>query len=64
MARIDISKEIWKDICDVLGKYKIPYTTHYEQRDIQKAMEYPDTTVTDKHIQINLVIPNYFGRNE
>ena len=57
---MNISKEIWKEICDILGKYKIPYTSHYESRDIQKAMEYPDVTVQDKYIQINLVIPDYF----
>lgn len=56
----NISKEIWKEVLDVLSKYKIPYTTHYESRDIQRAMECPDVTVQDKHIQINLVIPDYF----
>ena len=55
-----ISKDIWKEILDVLKKYKIPYTTHYEHRDVQKAMEYSDVTVHDLHIQINLVIPDYF----
>lgn len=57
---MEISKEIWKEISDILKRYKIPYTTHYESRDIQRVMEYPDLTVQDKHIQINLVIPNYF----
>ena len=33
---------------------------HFESRDIQRAMEYPDITVEDKHIQINLVIPDFF----
>ncbi len=56
----NISKEIWKEMLDILKKYKISYTTHYEDRDIQKAMEYPDVTVQDKHIQINLVIPDWF----
>lgn len=44
--RIDISKETWKEISDILKKYKLPYTTHYEGEN--------------KHIQINLVIPNFF----
>ena len=56
----NISKEIWKEVLDVLKRHKISYTTHYESRDIQKAMEYPDITVHDKHIQINLVIPDFF----
>ena len=55
-----ISKEIWKEVFDVLKKHNISYTIHYESRDIQKAMEYSDVTVQDKHIQINLVIPDYF----
>ena len=57
---MNISKEIWKEVLDVLKKHNISYTTHYESRDIQKAMEYPDITVQDKHIQINLVIPDFF----
>lgn len=56
----NISKEIWKEVLDVLKKHRIPYTTHYESRDVQRAMEYADVTVQDKHIQINLVIPDYF----
>lgn len=57
---MNISKEIWKEVLDVLKRHKISYTTHYESRDIQKAIEYPDITVQDKHIQINLVIPDFF----
>ena len=57
---MNISKEIWKEMLDVLSKHKIPYTTHFENRDTQRAMEYSDVTVQDKHIQINLVIPDYF----
>lgn len=57
---MNISKEIWKEVLDVLKRHKISYTTHYESRDIQKAMEYPDITVQDLYIQINLVIPDFF----
>ena len=57
---MNISKEIWKEVLDVLKRHKISYTTHYESRDIQKAMEYPNITVQDMHIQINLVIPDFF----
>ena len=56
----NISKETWREILDILKKYKISYTTHIERRDIPRAMEYSDLTVDDKHIQINLVIPDYF----
>lgn len=45
-----ITKEIWKEIQGVLNKYKIPYTVHYEN--------------DDKHIQINLVIPDYFEESK
>ena len=47
MYRIDITKEQWKEILDVLKEHKIPYTTSYEGED--------------KHIQINLVIPKFFN---
>ena len=61
---MNVSKEVWKEILDVLKKHKISYTTHYENRDIQRAMEYSDITVQDKHIQINLVIPDYFDEEK
>ena len=62
---MNISKKAWKEICDVLEKHKIPYTTRYESRVIQKVMECPDITVQDKHIYIeNLVILNFFEENE
>lgn len=60
MRKINISQELWREINDVLNRYQIPYTTHYERRDIQKTMGQQDITVIDKHIQINLVIPDYF----
>jgi hypothetical protein len=56
--RIDISKEGWKEISAVLAKYKIPYTTHYEE--ITGEMEYSDKVITNKHIQIHLVLRDYF----
>lgn len=49
-----ISKEIFKEINKILEKYEIPYTVHYRSRKCS------DVTVQDKHIQINLVIPDYF----
>ena len=55
-----ISKHAWKELLVVLKKWQIPYTTHYEHRDVQRAMEYPDVTVSDKHVAINLVVPDYF----
>lgn len=55
-----ITKDIWNDVLDVLKKHKISYTTHYESRDIPGAMECPDITVSDKHFQINLVVPDWW----
>lgn len=55
-----ITKEVWRQISDVLERNKISYTTHLESRDIQRSMACPDITVHDKHIQINVVIPDYF----
>ena len=50
----------WKEILNVLNKHSIPYTTNYESRDVQRAMEYPDVTVTDVRVQINLVVTDIF----
>lgn len=60
---MNISKETWKEVLTILKKYKIPYITHYESRDVERAMECPDITVQDKHIQINFIVPNYFEDN-
>ena len=57
---MNISKEVWKELLTVLKKHSIPYTTHYESRDIQRAMESFDIYVQDKYVQINLVIPDYW----
>ena len=62
MCQKNITKAQWKEICDVLNKYKIPYTMSFERRDVQRAMEPPDLVVMDKHIQIELVIPNYYDQ--
>jgi hypothetical protein len=43
---MEISKEVWKEMAALLYKHKIPYTTN--------------VTKDDKHIQINLTIPNYY----
>ena len=56
----NISKQAWNEILDILKKYKIPYTTHYEHRDVQRPMECPDVTVDDLHVHINLIIPDVF----
>lgn len=57
---MEITKEAWKEINAVLFKHNIPCTARNVRRDIPNVMEEPDSTVTDKHIQINLVIPNYY----
>ena len=54
---MNISKETWKEILALLSKHKIPYTTHYEHR-------YDGVDISDKHIQINLVIPDYFDEGD
>lgn len=60
---MEITKEVWKEILDVLNKHNISFTTRFASRDIQKSMKEPDVVVQDKHIQINLVIPDYFDNN-
>ena len=62
MCQKNITKAQWKEIRDVLNKYKIPYTMSFERRDVQRAMEQPDLVVMDKYIQIELVIPNYYDQ--
>lgn len=58
---MNVSKEIWKEILNILNKYNISYTTHYENRIIHNTTEKcPNTNVIDKYIQINLVIEDYF----
>ena len=60
----NISKDVWEEILDVLKKHRIHFTSHCELRDVQRAMEYPDITVVDKHITISLVIPDYYEDNK
>ena len=43
---MEITKEAWKQIAALLYKHNISYTTN--------------VTNDDKHIQINLKIPNYY----
>ena len=47
---VNITKKQWKEICEILRKYEIPYTAHYEG--------------DDKHMQINLIIKNFFEESE
>lgn len=56
---ICIDKKIWREISSILKKYRIPYTTHYEDRNVRNAENNP-ITIVNKHIQINLTIPDYF----
>ena len=66
----EYNKRSLKKIDSILKKYKIPYTTHWESRDVQKAIGCPDVTVHDKHIQfklvipVKLVIPDYFEEEQ
>ena len=48
------TSDSWSEISDVLIRYEIPYTARYESRQVGEK------TIYDKHIQINLVIPDYF----
>lgn len=43
---MEITTEVWRQIAALLYKYNISYTTN--------------VTNDDKHIQINLTIPNYY----
>lgn len=43
---MNITKKVWKEIVVLLYKHNISYTTN--------------VTNDDKHIQINLIIPNYY----
>lgn len=43
---MEITKEVWMQIATLLYKHNISYTTN--------------VTNDDKHIQINLTIPNYY----
>ena len=55
-----ISKDIWRDVLEVLKKHKISYTTHLETRDVRRPVDMSEITVYDTHIQINLIVPDRF----
>ena len=58
---MEISREAWKEIKHRLTKYKIPYTTHYEERFPMEHLEIYDKSVMDKFIQIDkLIIRDYY----
>ena len=59
-----ISKEVWKDVLELLGKHKIPYTSHLERRMVEKPMGQAYQLVHDNHIMINLIIPDYYNEIE
>lgn len=61
---MNISKSIWEEINDILKKYKIPYTAHCTTRDLDLSIESIPVEVIDKHIQINLTIPDYYELGE
>lgn len=50
----NLNKAAWDELFDILKKHKISYTTHYENR-VDKGV-----LVVDKHVQINLVVRDYF----
>jgi hypothetical protein len=54
--RANITESIWNELSMVLFKYAIPYTTSYSTRSVGK----PPIDIVDKHIQINLTIPDYY----
>lgn len=58
---MEINKEVWKEISDILKKHKIPYTSNYSSRDTPKTMKQQDLKVVDKNIQINLTVLDYLG---
>ena len=47
---MDISIEAWNEIVRILKKHKVPYSSRWEK--------------DDKHIQINIVIPDYYKTDE
>jgi hypothetical protein len=57
---MEISKSIWKEIEDILKKYKIPCTAHCTTRDLDLSIKSIPVEVIDKHIQINLTIPDFY----
>ena len=46
-----ITKTVWKDVLKVLKRHGIPYSTEVGT---------PCGSLNDLHVQINLVIPDYF----
>lgn len=56
----NINKDIWKEFNTLLDKYKLSHGVFYEHRKDKKHHNGTSMTITDKHIQINLIIPDYF----
>ena len=59
-----INKKILKEFDELLSKYKLSSVSHFETRDVEQVMEKPRIQVHDKHIQINLTIPDYFDEEK
>lgn len=56
-----INREILKEFDELLLKYKLSSVSHFEKRYVEQVMEKPPIQVHDQHIQINLIIPDYFN---
>lgn len=55
-----INKNILKEFDELLSKYKLSSVSHFKTRDVEQVMEKPPIQVHDKHIQINLIVPDFF----
>lgn len=56
---MNISKDVWREVFRVLSKYKIPFAAKYENVPLNDSDTSP-SHIVNKHIQINLVIQDYF----
>lgn len=59
---MNISKQVWKEIEALLIKHEIPCTSHLTTHSVLKVdgTSTTKTQVTDRHIVINVTIPDYF----
>ena len=56
----NMTRGTWNEFKRVLAKYGIPYTTQLRRRDVPKSMGEPDVVVVDKHVTINIIVPDYY----
>lgn len=57
---MNITRTAWGEILRVLKKHKVPYTSRFVGTGVRSNEDDPESEIKDRHIQINIIIPDYF----